>query len=87
MTKVFRLSSAPTIKRMLISGVLGTWLHVALDAPLYRDIRPFWPLSANPLLGTIGSDALYAFCAWSFIPALVIYAVMVIRTRDSERDT
>ena len=41
------------LPKMLISGVLGVWLHVLLDAPLYRDIRPFFPIEANPLLGLV----------------------------------
>ena len=88
MTKGLHLAYSPSRSRMLMSGVLGAWFHVALDAPLYTDIRPFWPLSGNPLLGMIESDAMYAICAYSFIPAVLFYLVIVYvrngRRRSSE---
>lgn len=85
MTKVLRPSYAPSRTRTLVAGVLGAWFHVALDAPLYHDIRPIWPMSSNPVLGAAESDALYAACAYSFIPALAIYALMVVRNRQQVR--
>jgi hypothetical protein len=42
---------------------VGSFSHVLLDATMHPDMRPFWPLSgANPLLGTIPTDALHVAC-------------------------
>ena len=32
------------LKSFVVAGVLGTMLHVLLDAPLYGDIRPLYPI-------------------------------------------
>ncbi len=69
----FRLTYSTTRIKMIISGVLGVWLHVLFDAPLYRDIRPFYPWNSNPLHGLISNPAMYRFCAICFLPAIVLY--------------
>lgn len=47
--RTFLLESdgTPKLKSFIIAGVFGTMLHVLLDAPLYYEIRPFYPSSAN----------------------------------------
>ena len=70
---LLRLPYEPTYAKMAVSGVLGAWLHVLFDAPLYRDIKPFYPLQANPLLGLLSSRTVYLVCSASFLPALALY--------------
>ena len=53
--RFFQLSDKGGVLKMLISGVLGVWLHIVFDSVLYRDIRPLWPSEFNPLLGIIDS--------------------------------
>ena len=72
---LFRLSYATSLTKMLVSGILGVWFHVLLDALIYTDIRPFYPLAANPLYGLVSISALYRICAISFIPALILYVL------------
>lgn len=74
-----RISYEPSFKRMLVSAVLGMWFHVVLDAPLYRDIRPFFPFSANPFYGILPRGTVYLLCAVAFLPAAVLY-FMAIRS-------
>lgn len=73
MMNMFKLDYQPSLKRALVSGVLGGWLHVFLDSMLYTDIRPFYQLSANPFLGLISFPQMYWGCAISFIPAFILY--------------
>ncbi|HNQ34465.1 MAG TPA: hydrolase [bacterium] len=68
-----RLPYRPDFRIMAISALLGAWFHVLLDAPLYSDIRPFYPLTANPLHGKISGGAVYLVCLLAFIPAAVLY--------------
>ncbi|MHC4250374.1 MAG: hypothetical protein ACYS9X_14695 [Planctomycetota bacterium] len=81
--RLVRLPYEPTYLKMALSGVLGVWLHVIFDSLLlYRDIRPFFPLDANPFLGLVSWGTLYRSCAISFLPALAIYVcVAFVRGR------
>jgi len=72
----FRLRYSTTLIKMIVSGVLGAWLHVLFDAPLYRDIRPFFPWEANPLYDIVSMSAVYRFCAICFISAIVLYVLV-----------
>jgi len=71
--RLLRLPYAPSYGKMALSGVLGAWLHVLFDAPLYGDIRPFYPSQANPLFAVLSRSAVYSICAWCFVPALLVY--------------
>jgi membrane-bound metal-dependent hydrolase YbcI (DUF457 family) len=75
------LPYAPAFLRMAAAGVLGAWLHVLLDALLYAEMNPFYPLATNPLHGYVSAPVLYALCAACLVPALVIYA----RVRQPQR--
>ena len=61
--RLFRLPYAPSWGQMALSGVLGAWLHVLFDAPLYGDIRPFYPMQANPLYGVLSRRGLQHLCS------------------------
>jgi hypothetical protein len=59
--------------KMMISGMLGVWLHVIFDGSIYPEMKPFWPMQGNPLVGYVSEWAVYAFCAACFIPAGMIW--------------
>ncbi len=69
----FGLPYKATLKKILISSVFGAWLHITLDATLYTDIKPFYPLNFNPLYGTISHSNVYLMCALFFIPAFFLF--------------
>jgi len=66
------------IKFFLITGVLGTMLHVLLDSPLYSDIQPFFPLTVNPLYNPTLSLKIYSFCVWMGILGIIYYAGLLV---------
>lgn len=68
-----RLDYRPAIVQALLSGVLGGWLHVFLDSMIYADIKPFYPLTANPFLGLVTFSEMYLVCGILFIPAIILY--------------
>ena len=84
--KSLRLPYAPTYGRMALSGVLGAWLHVLFDAPLYYDIRPFFPLQANPLCGVLSHSAVYSICTACFAPALLLYVYVAFIARRTKAE-
>jgi len=88
MTKILLLPyEHAKLMKYILSGILGTWFHVSLDSPLYADIKPFFPLSQNPLYGTVSYGMIYTICALLFIPALVLYFMIRVSNKDhSGRD-
>ncbi len=74
---LLRLTYSTTLLKMAVSGILGAWLHVLFDAVLYVDIKPFYPLSANPLYDIIPFNAVYVICTICFLPAFAMYLFLV----------
>ncbi len=52
------------LRSFLLAGVFGAGLHVSFDAFLYSEMEPFFPLTANPLLGQLSSLEVYLLCVW-----------------------
>jgi len=70
-----RLDGDRGSRRFLVAALLGTWSHVLLDSPLYGDIRPFYPLGANPLFGVdlyLGLGV-YRFCFLSGVAGVALF--------------
>ena len=62
----------------LLSGLVGTWSHVGLDAIMHVDMKPLWPFAAgNALLGIISVAMLHWLCV---VFGIVGGAVIAVRT-------
>ncbi|MEM0494133.1 MAG: hydrolase [Thermofilum sp.] len=68
----------------LLAGAIGAALHVLLDAPLYDDIMPFYPLTVNPLYNPSLSRVVYALCIGLGLLGLIEY-VALARAPSSTR--
>jgi len=78
-----KLEQKTSFKSIVLASVLGIYLHILLDSPLYSDIRPFYPIESNPLLGHgmfVGLE-IYTFCVLSFLGAAIVYAVRIAFAR------
>ncbi len=78
-----RLEGDRRPRRFLVAARLGTWTHVLLDAPLYGDLRPFYPLGGNPLLGVdlyLGLGV-YRFCLLPGVAGVALFVARYIRAR------
>jgi len=75
--KLFRLEQATSWRRILITSLLGVYSHILLDTPLYRDIRPFYPLDLNPYFFSdmFIAISIYMFCIFSFLAGIIVYVV------------
>ena len=78
---------------MIISGILGVWLHVLIDGIYHSDVRIFWPHKTTWLRQMIKQhitkEQIETICMLFFIAAFVVYilAVTVFRrnwVRDNE---
>jgi len=79
------------LKRFLIAGGLGTGLHVLFDAPLYSDMRPFYPSTANPLYNPSLTPEIYGLCVWTGALGTAYYYITLvglsIHRKLSKKDT
>jgi hypothetical protein len=64
----------------ILAGVLGIMLHVTLDSPLYSDIRPLYPMTANPLYNPTLTSEVYSFCVWIGLVGILFYAGLLIHS-------
>ncbi|MHC4259460.1 MAG: hydrolase [Planctomycetota bacterium] len=85
--KLFGLPYQTSLGKMVLSGLLGVWFHVLVDSFCWGDIRPFWPIGANPLDNHIGPDPVRLLCMVAYIPAIVLYIGVVITHRRKRYGT
>ena len=71
---LFGLPYQTSIRKMMLSGALGVWLHVILDGLLYAEMTPFWPIRRNYLHGMMSYSTVFILCEASCIAAAVIYS-------------
>ena len=53
-----------------LSGIVGGWLHVLLDAVMYGYLRPLFPFEANLLYIPGSADLLHLLAALELLPVL-----------------
>ncbi len=70
---VFKLAQDSSFKKILWTSFFGVYFHILLDSFLYTDIKPFYPVTNNPLLGLFSSLQIYLFCGLSFLVAILFY--------------
>lgn len=77
----FRLADTARYGPMLAGAVLGVFTHVVLDATLYTDVQPFWPLEWNPFLLDLatGPSLVYGGC---MVAGLLGLGLFVVRWRE-----
>lgn len=76
--RFLKLDQKRSFRRIFAGALIGVYSHILLDAPLYTDIKPFWPLDLNPLLSEgMVRGLMYDFCMICFIVAFVIYVVIL----------
>ena len=49
--QVIHLPYKTSLLKMIVSGILGIWLHIIIDAPYNWDINLFWPSRITALVG------------------------------------
>jgi len=70
--------SSTCLRQFLIAGISGTALHVLLDAPLYYDIKPFYPLATNPIYYSESNSMIYITCIILGIIGLIYYVHIIL---------
>ena len=83
--QILRIPYKPSLWKMLVSGVLGVWLHVVIDSIYHWDVRVFWPSKVKPLYKLVTTQQVEMICAILFIWALILYIMMVIKSLKKNR--
>lgn len=73
--QAFRIPYQPSFWKMLLSGVLGVWLHVLVDGIYHWDIRPFWPSRARLLYHLLTRRQIETVCLACLAAAFVVYMI------------
>jgi len=81
-----KLDQRQSLPNILAGALIGTYSHILLDAYLYTDIQPFYPLTQNPLLNPspLRYYEIYTICTISFIIALAMYGVYLRKKHKSK---
>ncbi|MHC4397603.1 MAG: metal-dependent hydrolase [Planctomycetota bacterium] len=83
--QTLRIPYQTSFLKMLISGVLGVWLHVVIDSIYHRDVRVFWPSNVKPLYKLVTKQQVHTICDFFLIAALVLYILTVILSLKKNR--
>jgi membrane-bound metal-dependent hydrolase YbcI (DUF457 family) len=73
-----RLMSKEKKSKIWIASITGIFLHVLVDAPMYDDIRPFYPFDINPFFTGYGTIRISLLL---FLGALLIAGYMLTKKR------
>jgi len=52
---VFKLAQNSSFKKIIWTSFFGVYFHILLDAFLYEEMNPFYPIKGNPFLGLFSS--------------------------------
>lgn len=83
--KIMQLLYIPyrtSLFKMIISGILGVWMHVLIDGLYHYDVNIFWP-SKNiwlwrKMFPNISNQQLENICLVFFVAAAIPYALAVV---------
>ena len=75
--QMLRIPYQTSLWKMAVSGVLGVWLHVVIDAIYHWDVQIFWPSKAKPLWQLINQGQVKIVCIGFLVAAAVAYAFAV----------
>ena len=77
--KLFRIPYKGDLRKMVVSGVMGVWLHVLIDAIYHSDVKIFWPNKTTFLWRVchrhVSATQIETICVALFIAAVAPYAI------------
>ena len=86
--QLFHIPYKTSLPKMVISGVLGFWLHILIDGAYHFDVKILWPNKTVSLWKMIhkhvGKEQIETLCLIFFIAALVPY-IFAVRSFSKNR--
>jgi len=83
--QIIRIPYQTDLRKMVISGVLGVWLHVVIDAIYHWDVPLLWPSRARPLWRLLSQGQVKSICIAFLVAAAVLYVIIVVPHRKQNR--
>ena len=84
---LFRIPYRPGLCKMVISSILGVWLHVIIDAVYHYDVQPFWPcyksnilwqMLTRPNIASMQAN-IKLICLVFWAITIILYAISILR--------
>lgn len=72
---------SPKLKCYLASGLIGGFLHILLDSPMYSEMMPLFPLKINPLYNPTLTKPIYTICTLLGLIGIAYYIAIFIRLK------
>ncbi|KKL55839.1 hypothetical protein LCGC14_2251410, partial [marine sediment metagenome] len=65
----FKIEQEISPIKIFVASLLGIYIHILLDSPIYTDIRPFFPFDFNPFYRSTNLPGSFVqmICVWSFL--------------------
>ncbi len=86
--RFIRLPYQTSLRKMILSGILGVWLHVIIDSLYHADVRLSWPARGTGLRDMahwhLRERWVKYACLFCFLAAGVVYALIQYR-RNRQR--
>jgi membrane-bound metal-dependent hydrolase YbcI (DUF457 family) len=82
--KAIYLPYKTSLLKMIVSGILGIWLHIIIDAPYNWDVRLFWPSKITPLYGLISKSTMQIVCIAFWVAAIIVYIALAMNYRKAK---
>ncbi|MGV9168419.1 MAG: hypothetical protein ACOC38_00570 [Promethearchaeia archaeon] len=79
---LFKIQQDMKVGRSIYTSLFGTYLHVLLDAFLYAEMNPFFPLLGNPLYGLVSASGIYTFCTIGFLIGILVFLFRFVLNED-----
>jgi membrane-bound metal-dependent hydrolase YbcI (DUF457 family) len=80
--QVIHIPYQTNLRKMVVSGVLGVWLHVAIDATYHWDVPLLWPSRARPLWHMVSHAQVKNICIASLVAAGILYVIIVVSQKN-----
>ena len=76
--QILRIPYETGFWKMVISGILGVWLHVVTDAVYHWDVQIFWPSKIRPLYELLSKRQVIVVCIASLVAAVFLYVITFV---------
>ena len=78
---IFRVPYRTNLRKMLVSGILGVWLHVLIDGLYHYDVKIFWPHGTRSLWRLVQRHVdkpdIQTLCIAFLVASIIPYAIAV----------